>query len=63
MDGSESWIPLKDMKESHPVGTVEFAKARDIDNKVDFAYWIPYTLRTDRCNDLSSEGKSPENYT
>jgi hypothetical protein len=44
-DGSETWIPLKDMKESHPVETAEFAKARGIDDEVAFAYWVPYTLR------------------
>ena len=30
-DGSESWIPLKDLKESHPVELAEYAKARHID--------------------------------
>jgi hypothetical protein len=44
-DGSETWIPLKDMKESHPVETAEFARARGIDDEVAFAYWVPYTLR------------------
>lgn len=44
-DGSESWIPLKDMKESHPVETAEFAKARNIDDEVAFAYWVPHTLK------------------
>ena len=29
-DGSEQWIPLKDMKESHPVECADFAKARGI---------------------------------
>ena len=32
------------MKESHPVETAEFAKARGIDDEVAFAYWVPYTL-------------------
>ncbi len=44
-DGSETWVPLKDMKESHPVETAEFARARGIDDEVAFAYWVPYTLR------------------
>jgi hypothetical protein len=44
-DGSEIWVPLKDLKESHPVETAEFAKARGIDDEVAFAYWVPYTLR------------------
>ena len=44
-DGSETWIPLKDMKESHLVETAEFARARGIDNEVAFAWWVPYTLK------------------
>ena len=44
-DGSETWIPLMDMKNSHPVETSEFACARGIDEKVAFSYWVPYTLR------------------
>ena len=44
-DGSETWVPLKDMKESHPVEVAEFAKAKGIDDEVAFAYWVPYTLR------------------
>lgn len=44
-DGSETWIPLKDMKESHPVEVAEFARARDIADEPAFAWWVPYTLR------------------
>ena len=33
------------MKNSHPVETTDFACARGIDDKVDFSYWVPYTLR------------------
>ena len=40
-DGSETWIPLKDMKISHPVETAEFACARGIHVKVAFRYWVP----------------------
>jgi hypothetical protein len=43
-DGSETWVPLKDMKESHPVETAEFSRARGIDDEVAFACWVPYTL-------------------
>ena len=42
--GAESWIDLKDMKESHPVELAEFAKARGIDQEPAFALWVPYTL-------------------
>jgi hypothetical protein len=44
-DKSESWIPLKDLKESHPIETAEFAKARSIADEPAFAWWVPYTLR------------------
>ena len=32
-DESETWIPLKDMKESHPVEVAEFARFRGIDDE------------------------------
>lgn len=44
-DESESWIKLKDMKESHPVDVAEYAKARGIDDEPAFAWWVPYTLK------------------
>jgi hypothetical protein len=44
-DESESWIPLKDMKELHPCKTAEFAKAHGIADKPTFAWWVLYTLR------------------
>ena len=44
-DASESWIPLKDMKESHPVETAEFARARSIADEPAFAWWVPYATK------------------
>ena len=44
-DNSESWIHLKDMKESHPVETAEYAKARGISDEPAFHWWVPYMLR------------------
>ena len=44
-DGTENWIKLCDLKESHPVDVAEFAKARGIDKEPAFAWWVPYTLR------------------
>jgi hypothetical protein len=44
-DGSESWIPWKDMTTSHPVEVAEFAKARNINNEPAFIWWCPYVLR------------------
>jgi hypothetical protein len=43
-DGSETWIPLKDLKESHPVETAEFTKARGIADEPAFAWCVPYTM-------------------
>ena len=43
-DGSQSWVPLKDIKESNPVEVSEFAKARGIDKEPAFAWWVPFTL-------------------
>ena len=44
-DRTESWIPLKDLKESHPIETTMFAKARSKDDEPTFAWWVPYRLR------------------
>jgi hypothetical protein len=44
-DQSESWIHLKDMKESHPVEVAEFAKAQGISDDPAFIWWVPYTLQ------------------
>ena len=43
--GVEQWIPLKDMKESYPVETAEYAKARQLQDKSAFRWWVPYTLK------------------
>ena len=41
---SESWISLKDLKESHPVKTAGFSKALSIADELSFAWWVWYTL-------------------
>ena len=43
-DGSQSWVPLKDMKESHPLEAADFAKARGIAGEPAFLLWVPYML-------------------
>ena len=40
-DGSETWVPLKDMKESHPLEVADFAKARGIADEPAFSWWVP----------------------
>ena len=44
-DGSESWIPLKDMKNSNPVEVAEFAAAKNLIDEPAFSWWVPYILR------------------
>jgi hypothetical protein len=44
-DGSTSWEPLKDMKESYPVQVAEFAVAQGLGDLPAFKWWIKDTLR------------------
>ena len=44
-DGSMSWERLAALKESNPVKVVEYSVARKIDNKLAFAWWVPWTLK------------------
>ena len=41
--GSETWVPLKDLKESNPVEVAEFSRARGIDDETVFVWWAPCT--------------------
>ena len=42
---TETWVPLKLMKENYPVETAEYAKACQIDDEPAFQWWVTYTLR------------------
>ena len=55
-DRTETWIPLKDLKESHPVDVAKYARAHGIDNQPAFAWWVPYTLH--KCDVIISAFKS-----
>ncbi|MEM9369349.1 MAG: hypothetical protein AAGD07_25505, partial [Planctomycetota bacterium] len=44
-DGSQNWIPLKDLKESNPIEVAEYAVANKIDHEPAFAWWVSDTLR------------------
>ena len=44
-DGTKSWTPLRLLKESNPVDIAEHVLARNINNEMDFAWWVPYNLR------------------
>jgi hypothetical protein len=43
--GSSSWIPLKDLKESHPVQVAEYALANKILEEPAFNWWARHVLR------------------
>jgi hypothetical protein len=44
-DGSSSWVPLKDIKESNPVQVAEYAVANKILEEPAFAWWARHVLR------------------
>ena len=44
-DGSQSWVPLKDVKESNPIEVAEYAMSRGLDEEPAFVWWAPYTLK------------------
>ena len=44
-DETASWVPLKDMKESYPIETAEFAVHRDLDHSPGFDWWVRHTLK------------------
>ena len=57
-DGSETWVPLKDMKELHPVEVVDYARAKKVDEEVEFAYWVP-TLFANKTPSLKQVRQEP----
>ena len=44
-DGTDGWVPLKELKESHPVELAEYAEAECIIDEPAFAWWAPYALK------------------
>ena len=44
-DGAESWMPLKDFKESDPVEVTGFAKTRDLEPDPAFCWRVPHVPR------------------
>ena len=43
-DGSETWTSLKDMKESYPIETAEYAIQARIHEEPAFAWWVPHVI-------------------
>ncbi len=46
-DGSTSWEPLKDLKESFPVQVAQFAQVNNLQDLPAFRWWVPDNLK--RC--------------
>jgi hypothetical protein len=44
-DGTSTWVPLKDLKESNPVEIAEYAIANQIAEEPAFAWWVRSVLR------------------
>eukprot|EP00957_Ditylum_brightwellii_P085739 6523067-Ditylum_brightwellii.AAC.1 len=44
-DKSESWVYLKDIKESHPSKVAEYERAQGIADEPAVVWWAPCTLK------------------
>ena len=47
-DGSTSWEPQKDLKESNHMQVAEYVVATKLVSEPAFAWWVPFTLK--KCN-------------
>ena len=45
VDGTSSWIPLSDLKESKPIEVAEYAIAHGISDEPAFAWWTPHVIK------------------
>ena len=44
-DGSQDWLPLKDLKESYPIEVAECAVANKTQEEPAFRWWVPCVLK------------------
>ena len=44
-DGTRTWVPLKDMKESYPIESAEYEISSQLTDSPAFAWWVPFTLK------------------
>jgi hypothetical protein len=44
-DGTTEWLPLKDLKESHPIQVAKYAICNKIAEQPAFAYWVREVMR------------------
>lgn len=43
-DGQESWVPLKDMKDTYPIALAQYAIKAGIDKEAAFRWWLPHVI-------------------
>jgi hypothetical protein len=58
---STQWIPLKELKESHPVQIAEYVTSKRIEKEPAFSWWVPYTLK--KMKSIISAVKARAKYT
>ena len=44
-DGTRTWLPLKDPKDSNPIDEAEYAEMAGISDEPAFAWWVRHTLK------------------
>ncbi|KAI2494625.1 Reverse transcriptase (RNA-dependent DNA polymerase) [Fragilaria crotonensis] len=44
-DGSSSWIPLSDLKDSYPVQVADYAVVNNLTQEPAFRWWVPFVLK------------------
>ena len=44
-DGTSSWVPLKEVKENHPIEVAEYASSAGMIHEPEFAWWAPHVLK------------------
>ena len=44
-DGSSDWVKLKDLKDSYPVQLADYAVNNKIQDKLAFAWWVPFVIK------------------
>ncbi|GFH48999.1 Blackbeard [Chaetoceros tenuissimus] len=44
-DGTMTWVPLKDLKNSNPIELAQYAVMNALEEEPAFKWWVPYTLK------------------
>ena len=44
-DGTQSWVPLRDLKESNPIQLAEYAYMKELQDEPAFAWWVAHCIK------------------